>query len=563
MTLPATSKAASLAALMVLSASLSAGNVVSTPNGLRFEENFPFSGNHAASIAGGSASTVWWSESDWDARGDSAYSSVTLLNSSINNRFHIDVHKALNADPRDGRLSNTVLQAGGNGSPGVGIMHLDFQDIVSARLRNPMLIGASQASEVTFYAPAFNTTGHWWEVAITPANSVVGAEHTAVPGQGDLAIPGPLVNSTSQPGPGTGPSADSINLVSFGATDVPCDTGWKVRFGVTKSVNGVRSHAVNQVTSLDSLLSIDPAQADRLIHWRIRYLPSGLELAADPEEDGSFSVVESFAIAVPWNEVHVHFMAVAYQADHHPQGNCFLGHIREIAWRNIAVQPVKYAATDVYPKNNNTDHSPSAAWRAYDLRDIQRFGPAVAGLPQPNQSGFAVENSGRYCRDAGFPCFGNVASATLSVTLPARPGMQLTHAAFVYDTKDTQAGNSAAQLRIGTTSPIAMPGHDSVAGADWQTWVRRAVPLNAASIASGTHMLNLSLDTGTYLDRMELELAYTSTGAADTVFSNGYENAAKAVDFFSKRFMRDEQWLRPSDNESSSEGPKRYRYCEH
>jgi hypothetical protein len=545
------------------SAFVSAGEVVSTPNGLRFEEAFKFSGNHAATLGTGAASTVWWSESDWDARGDSSYSSVTLQSPAMTNRFHIDVHKALNSNPRDGRLSNTVLQAGGDGSSGVAIMHLDFQDIVSARLRNPMLIGSSQAGEVTFYAPVFNTTGHWWEVAITPAYAVVGAEHTSVPGQGELAIPGPVVGSAGQPGPGTGPAADSINLVSFGATDVPCDTGWKVRFGVTKSVNGVRSHAVNQVSSLDSLLSTDPAQANTLIHWRIRYLPSGLELAADPDEDGTFTVVESFAVPVPWNEVHVHFMAVAYQADHHPQGNCFLGHIREIAWRNISVQPVKYAMTDVYPKNNNIDHSPTAAWRAYDLRDIQRFGANVAGLPQPNQGSFAVENTGRYCRDAGFPCFGNTGSAALALTLPARPGMQLTHAAFVYDTKDTINATSAASVRIGNGTAIAMPGHDTVAGADWQSWVRRSVALNAQTLASGTHTLNLSLEAGTYLDRMEVELGYLWSDANDRVFANGYEGATKLQAITSKRVMSQKGWTIPIAHGAQVKGLPSYRHCEH
>jgi hypothetical protein len=557
-------KTAAVAVLGICSFTAFAGEVISTANGLRFEEKFRFSGNHAATLGTGSASTVWWSESDWDARGDSSYTSVTLQSATINNRFHIDVHKALNSDPRDGRLSNTVLQAGGDGSPGVGIMHLDFQDIVSARLRNPMLIGSSQPSEVSFYAPVFNTTGHWWEVAITPASSVVGAEHTAVPGQNEMAIPGPVTGSSGQPGPGTGPSADSINLVSFGATDVPCDTGWKVRFGVTKSVNGVRSHAVNQVASLDSLLSTDPAQANTLIHWRVRFLPTGLELAADPDEDGNFTVIESFAIAVPWNEVHVHFMAVAYQADHHPQGACYLGHIREIAWRDIAVQPVKYAMTDVYPKNNNTDHAPTAAWRAYDLRDIQRFGPNVASLPQPNQAGFAVENSGRYCRDAGFPCFGNVASAALSVSLPARPGLQLAHAAFVYDTKDSQSGSSGANVRIGNGTAVTLPGHDSIAGADWQTWVRRSANLNAATLASGTHTLNVALDTGTYLDRMEVELGYTGTAQTDRMFANGYENGvAKAADVRSKRVMTPKLWTIPIPKGARVQGLPSYRHCEH
>jgi hypothetical protein len=498
-----------------------AGTVVDAGTHWRFEESFSFQGNHAATIANGAASTVWWNESSWDARGDSSYTAVMPFNDLINNRFHIDVHKALNTNPTDARLSNTVLAAGGDGSAGVGIMHLDFQDIISARLRNPMKIGSAQTAEVKFYAPIFNTTAHWWEVAITPSNQVVGAEHTSVPGQNEFALTGPVVGSSGQPGPGHGPASDSINIVSFGASDVPCDTGWQVRFGATKTVAGVRSEAVNQVASLSQLIPTDTTQQNRLIHWRIRYLPNSIELAADPEEDGTFAVIDNFAMSVPWTEVYVHFMAVAYQADHHPQGACYLGHIREIAWRNITVEPVRFAATDVFPKNANTNQSPTAAWRGYDLRDMQRFGASLSSFPQPNATTYTVENSGRYCNDAGYPCFRNDAAATLNVTIPAKAGLQAARGQFVFDARDRDGSSSTATLRHNSAAAITLPGHDSVPAAEWQAWARRSANLNTAALAPGAHQFVLALQSGSYLDRMEVEIGYERVNEG---FKDGFEN---------------------------------------
>ncbi len=504
-----------------------AGNVVSTPTGLQFQEDFRFQGNHAATLPSGQASTVWWDEASWDVRGDTAFSAVTPISASINNRFHIDIHKALNTNPADARLSNTVLAVGGDGSAGVGIMHLDFQDIISARLRNPMQISAAQPGEVSFYAPIFNSTGHWWEIAITPADKIVGGEHTSVPGQGEFALPGPLVNSSAQPGPGHGPAADSINVISFGASDVPCDTGWQVRFGVSKTVAGNLSHAVNQVPNLSNLLQTSPEQANRLVHWRVRFAQTGIELAADPEEDGSFAVLETYAMAVPWNEVHVHLMAVAYQADHHPQGDCYLGHIREVAWRAVKVSPVKYAATDVYPKNANADQAPAAAWRGYDLRDIQRFGAAINGVPQPNLSSFSVENSGRYCNDAGYPCFDDAANASLSLVMPTRPGLELASAAFLYDARDRDGATTSGSLGIGALAAQNLPGHDSVPAAESQAWVRRALALNPQLLgANSTHQLNIALQQGSYIDRMEVEFGFSSPSV---LFANGYESPVLAA----------------------------------
>jgi hypothetical protein len=501
-----------------------AGRVESTSSGYRFVEDFRYQGNHAAHIANGAATTVWWDEASWDARGDTSYTAVEPFNSAINNRFHIDIHKAMTANPRDARVNNVSASVGGDGSSGVGIMHLDFQDIISARLRNPMLISNAQVASVSFYAPLFVTTGHWWEIAITPAAGIVGGEHTGVPGQGGAALAGPIVGG-AQPGPGHAPAADSINVVAFGASDVPCDTGWQTRFGVTKTIAGTTTQTINYVSQLSELLPTNVDQANTLVHWKLEYSPSGISLLVDLNETGSFSIVESWNVAIPWNEAHVQLMAVAYQADHHPQGACYLGHIREMAWRDVVVQPVKFVATDVFPRNLGAAQVPNqTGFRAYDVRDIQRFGTDVNGVPQPNLGGYSNANSGRYCNDAGYPCFGNQSSASLQLPIPARAGMQVAAAQFVYDTKDRENGSSTSSLSFNGQSIGLLPGHDSVAGAEWVAWVRRAVPLPASTIAA-SNTINLSLQSGTYLDRLEVEIGYRELNAP--LFVNGFEGQSQ------------------------------------
>ncbi len=511
-----------LTSLLPLSAS--AGRVESTSSGYRFVEDFRFQGNHAAHIANGAATTVWWDESSWDARGDTSFTAVELINSEINNRFHIDIHRAMTGNPRDARVNNVSAAIGGDGTAGVGIMHLDFQDIISARLRNPMLISNAQVASVSFYAPLFVTTAHWWEIAITPAASIVGAEHTGVPGQGAAALAGPILGG-AQPGPGHAPAADSINIVAFGASDVPCDSGWQTRFGLTKTLAGSTTQSVNYVSQLSELLQTGLNQANTLVHWKLEYSPSGISLLVDLNETGNFSLVESWNVAIPWNEVHVQLMAVAYQADHHPQGACYLGHIREMAWRDVIVQPVKFAATDVFPKNLGATQVPNqTGFRAYDIRDIQRFGAAVNGVLQPNAVSYSNANSGRYCNDAGYPCFGNQSSADLTLAIPARAGMQVADAKFVYDTKDRDNESSSSALNFNGQNLGVLPGHDSVAGAESPTWVRRAASIPVTAIATN-NAINLSLQSGTYLDRLEVEIGYREVNAP--LFANGFEGLSQ------------------------------------
>lgn len=514
---------------LLASGGLLAGEVVATGQGLEFRESFPYSGNHAATIANGSASTVWWDEASWDVRGDSNYISVTPQDATVSNRFHVDVHRSPSTDPRDGRLDNTVLAPGGDGGPGVGVMHLDYQDILDARLRNPLLISPARPARVTFYASGFNTSGHWWEVAITPASRIIGGEHSAVPGQGEAGLLEPFGNGNRQPGPGHSPAEDAVNLVMFGASDVPCSTGWQVRAAVTRSLGGVTTQYVNPVASMDELMPSDPGLAETLIHWQLEFRHDGVVLSADPDEDGQWTLVEQWALQIPWSEVHLHLLGVAYQADHHPQEPCYLGHMRELRWREVRAAPVKYAATDVFPKNANLDHVPTRThWRAYDLRDIQRFGAPIAGAPQPNTAGFGTDHRGRWCRDGGYPCFGNDTAVSLQVEVPPRAGYVPASARFVYDTKDPSQRSPGAALRVNGTAVGTLPTHASVPGAAPLDWVRRDLAFAPALLAPTTQV-QLQLDPGMYLDRMELEIGYAAATMPGALFSNGFEGQALAT----------------------------------
>ena len=513
--------------LTMLAPAALAGEVNQTEDGLIFTENFVWQGNHAASILNGTSTTVWWDESSWDVRGDTSFVSIETQSSEINNRFHLDIHKAQTTAPTDGRLSNTIFAVGGNGDSGVGVMHLDFQDILSARLRNPMLISEQTPGLIEFYATDFVTTGHWWEIAISPADEILGAEYSGVPGQGDNALPGPVSGSGGQLGPGHDSPQDSINLVSFGATDVPCITGWWTRFGLTRSVAGNTTYFVNQVPTLNDLMPSDPADADKLEHWRIEVKPNSMSLLIDENDNDQFELVETWNVNVPWSEVFVHFMAVAYQSDHHPQGECFLGHIRELKWRDITVQPVKYLKTEVYPKNQGIINvGRETGWLDYDIRDIQRFGQAVNGAPQPNLTALGINHSGRYCNDAGFPCFGNDSVVNLNMAVPFNPsGMQLAGAHVLTDHKRSfNASESPVLVSIEGIQAGAFVPASASSGVEQSAWIRRGLWLPANLLEAGnSQALNFNLGAGAYMDRIEVEFYYSEAQVIDLIFKDTFE----------------------------------------
>ncbi|HXT50837.1 MAG TPA: hypothetical protein VN811_07330 [Thermoanaerobaculia bacterium] len=530
------SKPANLRLILALAAAIATWAAPARPQDRTVFEPFTWSGNHASTIAArpaptgafaatthdcavaqasdtSYATTVWWNPDVWDARGDTSFPTIAPPVTG----YHVDVHKALTADPTDGREDNTVYAVGGDGSPGVAAMRMDYQGISSARLRNPMLISASKPGVVTFYTTAFLTTAHWWEIAITPATVVAGAEQTAVPSPVD-GLDGPFADSVGTPGPGLRPAVDSINVIGTGSSDVPCSTGWSTRFAVTRSIGGVTTDVFNPITDFSQLIQSDPDELEELYLWRLEFRPNRIDLLVDLDHDGTPEPRESFAVNIPWNEVYVHFMSVTYQADHHPQEPCFLGTIREFVWRNLSVSPVKYDRTLVYPKETGVTNVPrNTGWLGYDLRDIQRFGPAVNGIPQANPVAFDQWESLLACSMPAFYCPNPTPSLHLNVDIPAESLDGVGKAQLVYDIRSPLSAGTAT-LRVNGTTVGVMPGHNTVPGAPGSEWVHRSLDIAAALLHAGSNTVDISMSGDVELDRLQIELAIAG------LFNDGFEN---------------------------------------
>lgn len=466
-----------------------------------FFEPFTWSGDHAATINHSvdpehAGTTVWWNEDHWDVGGDSSWNAVSLLAGITG--YHVDIHKSATSDPHDGEEDNHAMIVGGDGSPGVAAMRLDFEGISSARLRNPMLISAARPGVVEFYAPKFVTTAHWWEIALTPANgSVISGQNTSVPAL--VARP---------------PFEDSLNFVAIGYDDIPCYSGWRARFDVHRTVNGVLQEIPMDLPGgADAYPAISPSEKMLLTHWRLEFFPDRVELYADLDANGTSEHVYHYAIGVPWPEVHVALLGVAYQADHHPQDPaCYQGLSRELVWRDVRVSPVKYASTSIAPRNTlTTNVRRQLGWMAYDLRDIQRFGAAVEGAAQANPDDYSPWGHAAFSSIdlTAWPMAPDpVSEKTLAVNLTAAQAASAL-SRLVYDIK----GNGTATLHVNGTLVGSIPGSDSLRY-DAQTdnglpfeWVHRSRDIAPALLHAGNNQIRIVLSGAVVMERLHLEFA--------------------------------------------------------
>jgi|CXWL01.1.fsa_nt_gi hypothetical protein len=466
-----------------------------------FFEPFTWSGNHASTIGHDDhvGSTVWWNEDNWDVRGDTGYLPTAFPSFpapiGTASGYHIDIHKSETANPHDGRENNDAVVIGGDGTPGVAAMRINYQGISSARLRNPLLISEQRPGVVEFYAPKFVTTAHWWEIALTPATSVTAGENTAVPAQ-----------VAKQP------FEDSLNFVAIGHDDIPCDSGWHATFEVHRSIGGGEEIAPLTFPSISQYPTIDPAVLFDLAHWKLEFRPSGVDLYADLDANGSDEFTYHYNLGVPWPEVNVHLLGVAYQADHHPQGAaCYQGLTRELVWRHVTVRPVKYAQTSTAPRNLNSQNlQRTLGWQGYDTRDIQRFGPAVGGVPQANPGRYVPYGAMAFASIdlTGFGGVPPTPQKTLNVTLSANQ-INAARRRLVYDIK----GRGNATLTVNNTLVGALPDLDSIryfaaqpANDNWLfEWGQRSIEIPAGRLVAGSNSLRIDMTGEVVMDRVHLE----------------------------------------------------------
>jgi hypothetical protein len=219
---------------------------------------------------------------------------------------------------------------------------------------------------------------------------------------------------------------------------------------------------------------------------------------------------------VPWPEVHVALLGVAYQADHHPQ-NCYQGLTRELVWRHVSVEPVRFARTSVAPRNTVTVNvQRETGWLGYDLRDIQRVGPAVDGVPQANAVTYEPWGHMAFTsRDLQVWNYARPpqAQVTLPVTLDAsQAGAAATR--LVYDIKD----RGSATLRVNGTLVGTLPGVASLRYAPQTSgpepdavaleWVRRSLDIPPGLLQPGANQLQIELTGAVVMDRLQLEFGH-------------------------------------------------------
>ena len=487
-------------------------STVPDENGI-FHEDFVWEGNHAATVIkdGGATkfSTVWWNEDAWDVRSDTSHNAL-IPGGEGSGTEHQDIHPS--SDNLGLGDTDFKYVVGGDGGPGVGIMHVDFEGTTSARMRNPMIISAERPGIVEFRTSNLMTTGHWWEVAITPADgTIVAGEFTAIPAVND--------EFSNKGGPGHRPAEDSINFLTIGSSDVPLDksTGWKFHNGVTTSFNGV----TQDFKAPDIPIEGDPMSPDFVEHlysWQLKFYPDRIEASVDLDRNGdsqnpSRETQNTFQVTVPWSEVYVTLIGAAYQADHHPQLEANLGQMREIPWKEVRIGPVKYERTVAWPKNIGTEKvQQNTGWMDYDLRDMQRYAMVLdeGDPPQANDARYDKNTSFAMCNGEMQTCRKGDHSETLTFNIPAEDIVGMTSAIFIYDTRESGSSTLALNgITVGNMpNDSTVPGRQS---SDMNHWVERSLDVDPSLFRGGSNTITISMTGDLALDRLQFEFGYGET----------------------------------------------------
>jgi hypothetical protein len=238
-----------------------------------------------------------------------------------------------------------------------------------------------------------------------------------------------------------------------------------------------------------------------------------LYLAGD---DGVLQLIDTFNVTTPWPEAYVHLLGVAYEADHHPAPpSCFqvTGQRRELAWRNITVEPVKYSSTRVVPDAT----ARADGFMSFDLRDIQRFGPPVSGAPQPNTQGYDTYSSLGHCywpaNAFDFFCPSPDNAVNLNFSLPAGPNPA--RAQFVYDIRAVNGnGTETVRLKVNGQDLGFLPPASTIAGLNGAEWAHLSFDIPPSALQTGTNSIHLDLAGHVQLDRMNVDLSYATAPAA-------------------------------------------------
>jgi len=595
-------------------------NVPTPPTSGTFTDDFTWSGTHAAVINSGKGTAVWLNADNWDVTGDThaitlmgEYQSTPSKNASgvttdTNSGHYVYVQKAAEGcdgsgtAPCSGVTDDTALTPGGDKSPGIAVIGVDEQDIVGARLRTPIAISESDPGIIRLRAPRFVNLGSWWELALTPADRVIGSENTVVESQGEQDGLGDVAESANQPGKGAGPGHDpqeeSFNVVFTGVTDFACETQTALEGSLTriaikslvkngqgyKAATGYRFNAWNTKNYYNGVFHGDYAEdfirpgldgtqevpasmmnkdgtentamvaaanvadMDTLYLWQIEFRPSGVDVKADLNDGKGLVQLEHLNLGVPWPTVYAHFMAVAYQNDHHPQvqkGCAYLPNPftqRQLKFRTLSIGPVLYANTSVFPPdgaptdaNGNVllcnNGGSCGAWMKYDMRDTHNFGAPdmVNGmsLKKANAKVFSFDDD--YVHGSSNHFSGNAPEKSFDLYVPLSDDLMNAKATnLVYNalgakgvanlvvnghmvgpllTADTVIG---ASIKNDVAVDEGCPAYDCMS-------VRRSIAIDPdvlrTDAADGLAHLQIVFDqsqlgSGTFLDRIQLEMMH-------------------------------------------------------